>query len=254
MIVDPDFFEHWKTKALVELTKHPESPLWVQKLWAHCHTRKAWEFPGLSPLAVKSICGVSPDITPEDWLSMLVEAGFVRRKGKTITVHDWEKHNASLIQRWTSGAKPKMKRDGSGAQAEPKPQASDRDDRIDRDDRRDGGSGKAPPRASKPSNLQEVEAYADTLSLPGSEAAKFFDHFTANGWRQAGGNAIKDWQAALRNWGRRVPGFGKKRGEGGAGASAPIPFNPNTPNAHTGGLEVFTSVSDEAPPTSETNL
>lgn len=103
------------------------------------------------------------------------------------------------------------------------------------------------PAQAKPENLKEVESYAEDLSIPAFEASKFFDHFTANGWRQAGGNAIKDWRAALRNWGRRVPGFGKKRGEGGAGAAAPLPFNPNMPNAHTGGLEVFDPIPDEAP-------
>lgn len=111
----------------------------------------------------------------------------------------------------------------------------------------------SPPAQAKPIDLNEVEAYADTLSLPGSEAAKFFDHFTANGWRQAGGNAIKDWQAALRNWGRRVPGFGKKRGEGGAGAAAPIPFNSNAPNAHFGGYTVFATIGDEPEQPQETS-
>lgn len=33
-----------------------------------------------------------------------------------------------------------------------------------------------------------------------NEAATFIDHYTANGWVQARGKPIKDWQAACRNW------------------------------------------------------
>lgn len=240
MIIDPDFFEHWKTKALIELTQRPESPLWVQKLWAHCQTRKTWEFRDLSALALKSICGVTAPIAPDEWKRMLSEAGFVRENGKKLIVHDWEKHNASLVQRWESGNRPKQKRSGSGAQAEPKRLASDREDRYDRVDRI-GGKGLKP----RPT-LPEVEAYAVEIGLPVIEASKFFDHFQANGWRQSGGNAIKDWQAAARNWLRRA-GFGAKKMAMGGMAPAPaIPFDPNQPNAHTGGLEVLAPLAAPA--------
>lgn len=96
----------------------------------------------------------------------------------------------------------------------------------------------------RPQSLEHVKIYASTIGLPGSEAEKFFDHFTANGWRQGGRAPLRSWQAALRNWARRAGKF-RFVGQGcdekssfGGGASWPL-FDPAKPNAHTGGLPVF---------------
>lgn len=95
-------------------------------------------------------------------------------------------------------------------------------------------------RANRPSGLPEVVAYAVTIGMSEFEAAKFFDHFEANGWRQGGRAVIRDWRAACRGWHRRSGGFegpdasGKKRGGGG-----PAPFNPTGQHAHTGGIPVL---------------
>lgn len=49
--------------------------------------------------------------------------------------------------------------------------------------------------AFAPPSQEEVRSYMKN----DLEAAKFFDYFTANGWR-AGRNPMKNWQAASRNW------------------------------------------------------
>lgn len=59
-----------------------------------------------------------------------------------------------------------------------------------------------------PSSLETVVTYGKTIRLTTTECEKFYDHFTANGWRQGGRTPIKDWQAALRNWKRRAKDFG----------------------------------------------
>lgn len=43
------------------------------------------------------------------------------------------------------------------------------------------------------------------------EAEKFFNHYTANGWKVGGKASMKDWEAAARNWVSNVGGFGKEQ-------------------------------------------
>jgi hypothetical protein len=257
MIIEPDFFEHWKVKALIELTKRPESPLWVQRLWAHCQTRKAWRFRDLPDIAIKSICSVPIEIEAATWVAHLVQCRFIIREGDTCEVHDWKKHNSKLVANWANGGKSKRHATRSQAEANQKPTtpqsdigAGDRLDRLDGLDRVEGedkreSEDRAPrAQAGKPASFQEVEAYASEIGLSREEALKFFDHFEANGWRQGGRTAIKDWRASARNWSRRAGEFGASgasslgKSRGGRGGAA-APFDPKTPHAHTGGLEVF---------------
>jgi hypothetical protein len=103
MIVEPDFFDHWKTKLLLDDTQIPESPLWVLKLWAHCQRRKKWKFENLEPHAWRAICGAQID--GADVREYLITAGFVEQKGEMFIVHDWEVSNRYLISAWKNGNK-----------------------------------------------------------------------------------------------------------------------------------------------------
>ena len=124
MILATDFFDHWKTKALIELSQHPESPLWVQRLWAHCQMSKSWTFT-LPPLALKSICSVPADISPAKWFGWLVECRFITGTEKKWRVNDWELYNAALVKNWVNGGKPKKNPATSQAEAKVKPAPSE---------------------------------------------------------------------------------------------------------------------------------
>lgn len=67
--------------------------------------------------------------------------------------------------------------------------------------------GKA-KRFTKPT-LQEIE---DCIREKGYnvDAGAFYDYYEANGWKQAGGNPIKNWKAALSTWNRREGDLFKK--------------------------------------------
>lgn len=107
--------------------------------------------------------------------------------------------------------------------------------------------GKRSGAESRPASLEDVKVYASEIGMPHAEAEKFYDHFQANGWRQGGRTALRDWKAACRNWGRRSGEFAPRsaqKNRAGGGATAE-PFNPNMPNAHTGGYPVF---NDEPAP------
>lgn len=61
-------------------------------------------------------------------------------------------------------------------------------------------------KSTKPARIpaiEEVKLYASELGLPNSEAEHFFDHYESNGWK-VGRNPIQNWQAALRNWKKRI--------------------------------------------------
>lgn len=70
-----------------------------------------------------------------------------------------------------------------------------------------------------PPTLEEVQSYVREKGFR-MDAGAFFDHYAANGWVMKGGQKIKDWKAAARNWERREKdGFGRTGGQQqGAGA------------------------------------
>lgn len=103
MIVDPDFVDHWKTRMLVDLLDFDEAaPIYVIRLWAHCQSRRAWEF-DLTAETLRSICRFRGDA--KKFESAMVESKWIRRDGTAIIVLEWEVYNQSLIASWSNGKK-----------------------------------------------------------------------------------------------------------------------------------------------------
>lgn len=63
--------------------------------------------------------------------------------------------------------------------------------------------GKRERKKFVPPTPVEVAAYCTETGMPKSEGRKFFDHYTANGWK-VGKNPMVDWKAAVRNWKSRL--------------------------------------------------
>jgi hypothetical protein len=49
--------------------------------------------------------------------------------------------------------------------------------------------------------LEEVKEYAEEAQIR-TNIERFYDYYSANGWKQGKGKPIVDWRAALRNWSR----------------------------------------------------
>lgn len=52
-------------------------------------------------------------------------------------------------------------------------------------------------------------AYGKEIGFDSLDAEAAFDWYKANGWKQKGGNPIKDWKAAARNCQRRSDKYRK---------------------------------------------
>jgi hypothetical protein len=104
MIVQPNFPEHWKTRRLVEIASDESAPLAVIRLWAHCQHSKRHQFSDMTPAQLASICRWGSR-KPACHVA-LTKAGFVDRlKPKGFAAHQWNEHNAQLIQKWHAGEK-----------------------------------------------------------------------------------------------------------------------------------------------------
>jgi len=102
MIVDPDFLDHWKTQMLIDTLDDPCAPLYVIRLWAHCHTRRGWVF-DIPEAGIKSICKFTGDAGALN--QALIDCEFMHREGRQVTMVGWDEHNASLIANWENGKK-----------------------------------------------------------------------------------------------------------------------------------------------------
>ena len=104
MIISPDFLDHWKTQLLVDkLGGDQSAPLRVIRLWSHCQNRRKNIFPAMTSATLKAVCHYLGDADQLE--SAMLEAGFLRRDGDTLIVHEWDQYNASLFANWSNGKK-----------------------------------------------------------------------------------------------------------------------------------------------------
>jgi hypothetical protein len=116
MIVDPDFFDHWKTRMVVDALGGDElAPLYIMRLWAHCQTRKGEVF-DIPTSGIKAICKYAGEAKVLE--DALVSADYLIREDKTVTIVGWLEKNASLVAAWSNGnlggRPPKAKKETHG--------------------------------------------------------------------------------------------------------------------------------------------
>jgi len=102
MIVDPDFFDHWRTRMVADMLKDQLAPVYIMRLWAHCQNRKGDVF-DIPSAGLKALCqfpGAAQDLE-----EALIAAEYIARDGLTVTVTGWAEKNAALLAAWENGNK-----------------------------------------------------------------------------------------------------------------------------------------------------
>lgn len=71
-----------------------------------------------------------------------------------------------------------------------------------------------PPAPSRfvPPDVEEVRTYCQEREN-GIDPVSFVDYYQARGWKYTGGQAMKDWRAAVRTWEKREKQEGGKANE-----------------------------------------
>ena len=125
MIVDPDFFDHWRTRMVSDLLGgDPLAPIYIMRLWAHCQNRKGDTF-DIPTLGIKAICQFSGDAKALE--DALIAAEYMDRDGLTVTVVGWAEKNATLIASWNNGrngGRPKKNPDEAQGQPNQNPRVT----------------------------------------------------------------------------------------------------------------------------------
>lgn len=225
MIVNPDFFDHWKTRRLIDLTKDKSAPLDLQRLWAYCQTSKRSFFTNMSNAQLASICHWG-DRKPACHTALLT-CGFIEKLSpKGFVVHQWNEYNAKLIANWENGklgGRPPTKENinetdenekpvGSVGVTQPEPIEQNRTNRTDQRDKSEGtgtegtlGSrssvhlfkGKQQPASSNniPPKSRVVAIMAMTLNEPHAQkcADIWIRKMEQQNWLDEAYNSIRDW-------------------------------------------------------------
>jgi hypothetical protein len=93
----------------------------------------------------------------------------------------------------------------------PEPRAQSLEPRTEsREPEEEATDPPAPRPRFVPPTLDEVRAFCSEHRIP-IDPERFVDHYTANGWR-VGKNPMRNWRAAVRNWGRNERAPPARRG------------------------------------------
>jgi|DEB19_MinimDraft_2_1074335.scaffolds.fasta_scaffold21009_2 hypothetical protein len=102
MIVDPDFFDHWRTRMVADALQDSMAPVYIMRLWGHCQNRKGDVF-DIPAAGIKALCQFVGDAQALE--DALIAAEYMERDGLTITVTGWAEKNSALLAAWENGHK-----------------------------------------------------------------------------------------------------------------------------------------------------
>lgn len=245
MILEPDLPNHPKF-IQYRLLVGSVAMEHLVRLWAHCHQNKRGHFwPGVNAHYVEVVCtGRSQQGRVFKALSA---CRWIHEREDGIEVHDWEKHNASLVARWKRDKKPAYPTDNSTTQPPTEPRAQPLrspctapaqtpaqeghdmtghdmtgQDMTGQETRGPDGSGINKSSQLTPTLAEAVAWFHKNGSGHTAEQVKAaFDSLEAtkhpDGWWKFGKAMVTDWRAALSS---RLALFDKKNSAARAGSES----------------------------------
>lgn len=96
MLIDPDFFDHWRTRMLVDLLNDECAPIYLMRLWAHCEYRLGDQF-RMPPHGLKATCRYAGDADLLE--AALSDSGWLVREGEYIAAIGWRARHGYLFRK-----------------------------------------------------------------------------------------------------------------------------------------------------------
>jgi hypothetical protein len=205
VIVDPDFFDHWRTRMAADmLGKDEMTPMYIMRLWAHCQVRKSVRIESMPAMGLAALCRYAGDA--EKLEAALIASGFIARDGAHVDVLKWAEHNAKLIANWKNGAtggRPKetqpeptdnpLETQPEPAETQPEPIRLDKSLKADTSQR-----GSRLPLDWSPSDVDKAYLRKKRPELELQAVSEGFRDY----WHAKPGKEGRklDWSAAWRTW------------------------------------------------------
>lgn len=210
MIVEPDLTNHPKFIQLKSKVGDVAMELLV-RLWTHCQQNKRGHYwRGVNADYVEVVC--CGRNKKGRLFTALRDCGWIHERVDGIEVHDWDKHNASLIARWKRDAKPAQTPEQPSTQ--PPVQTPDRtgQDLKGQEMTESEGNCNNNGRQLTPTREEAVVWFQKNGSGYTAEQVKAaFDSLEAtkhpDGWWKFGNSMVTDWRSALSS---RLALFDKK--------------------------------------------
>ena len=216
-------FDHPKFRRLAKLLDLPSpwAPLGIMEAISHFTAKHAIQG-DIGKWSDEEIAdGIGWDKEPAKLIEALVEARlFDRDRTHRLVVHDWKDHADDSVRKTlkrngrdfiSAGSVPQESghvpdtsgkvATSSACQSQSQSQSQSQPPVVPQGTEGDGEDQDAKPKRKRftPPTLDEVTAYCQERQN-GIDPQAFIDYYQAQGWKLANGNAMKDWQCAMRNW------------------------------------------------------
>jgi hypothetical protein len=200
MIVEPDLTNHPKFIQLKSKVGDGAMELLV-RLWTHCQQNKRGQFwRGVNADYVEFVC--CGRACKGRFFTALRDCGWIHEHEDGIEIHDWGKHNASLIARWRRDDKPAQP--PAHLSTLPPTQTRDRTGQDLKGQVMTGPDGNNSNQGSQLTpTLEQAVAWfhKNDSGYTAQQVKTAFDSLEATkhpeGWWKFGNSMVTDWRSAL---------------------------------------------------------